>query len=510
VWRVGCLVAGVSLGGTASALAQVPAVGVPKGVLRIETDGLFGAFDEQFRNGSRESYAASLSSPALGSDRIPALADVDARVGRIVGNSSFRLSLGQLTSDAHTDISTAILGASLGLSNRLTVFTRLPLVSQRVQSISRLDPAGADAGVVPPVAQQVTCFQQFDVALSTLGAKLTAGDYDANPTRKALAEATLASATSLREDLFAVLGDPTPSAPFAPIATSAAGTAIATQLVTLQSTLSTELGITGFAAGLVLPAAPLTTAELESFLSADLGYRPGQTQLRFRGDAEAGIAYTLIDRWNLDDHRRSGFRTAVSALIRFPTGVRDRSDRLLDLGSGDGQTDVELNVVTDVGGRRWGARFTGTYVRQLQADVVQRVTGPDQPLVGPERLAAVRWNPGDVFAVGARPFYRVANTLALQAGVDHWRRGADDVSYATAADAIPDVPAAVLATDTKASATSIAAGLTYANLGALRPGGKGLPVEASWLFERVVSSGEGRVPAVQRVRASLRLYFQLF
>ena len=41
----------------------------------------------------------------------------------------------------------------------------------------------------------------------------------------------------------------------------------------------------------------------------------GQTQLSYRGDAEAGLAYTLVDDWDRGQ-RNGGFRTAVSALIR--------------------------------------------------------------------------------------------------------------------------------------------------------------------------------------------------
>ena len=64
--------------------AQLVPVGVPSGVVRLELDGSLDAFERRFRAGHLESYAADLSSGALGSDRIPILADADARIGRVI------------------------------------------------------------------------------------------------------------------------------------------------------------------------------------------------------------------------------------------------------------------------------------------------------------------------------------------------------------------------------------------------------------------------------------------
>ena len=41
------------------------------------------------------------------------------------------------------------------------------------------------------------------------------------------------------------------------------------------------------------------------------------------------------------------------------------------------------------------------------------MTSPSQPLAGPDRLTIVSWDPGDVIAVGVRPFYRLAPSFAL-------------------------------------------------------------------------------------------------
>ena len=489
--------------------AQLPAVGVPGGTVRVELDGSLETFDRRFHNGQRESYAADLSSPALGSDRIPLLADADARIGRIIANTSYRLNLGVLTSDALADVGRGAFGLGLGLTDRITIFGRIPLVRARVQPLLQLSSTNADGGLNPGEASQLPFFQDFDAALATLSSKLAAGDYNGDPAQRALAEATLAQGTTLRSDLFGLLADPTTASPVVPTATSGTGAAVLTRIAGLQNTLASSLNVPGFSAVPALPADPLGEDGLMQVLTGPLALRVGQSLVTFRGDAEAGAALTLVDGWDRGT-RRGGFRAAVSGLLRFPTGRREQTDRPLDIGTSDGQTDVQIDLVTDLGAGQFGARLAATYVRQLPSNVVARVAPPSQPFGGPDRLALVRRDPGDIIAIDVRPFYRLARTLALQAGLQHWTRKTDEVSYASPADALSGVDASVLAEETAANATLLSAGITYSNPGRFRAGGVGLPVDASWSYERVLRSGKGRVPDTHRVRASLRMYFGLW
>jgi hypothetical protein len=489
--------------------AQLPPVGVPGGTVRVELDGSLETFDRRFHNGQRESYAADLSSLALGSDRIPLLADADARIGRIIGNTSYHLNLGQLTSDALADVGKGILGLGLGLTDRITIFGRIPLVRARVQNRMALNSANADGGLNPGEAGQLPFFQDFDAALVTLSNKLAAGDYNGDPAQRTLAEATLAEATTLRSDLFGLLADPATASPVVPTATSGTGAAVLSRIAGLQSILASSLNVPGFSVAPVLPPDPLANDGLRQVLTGPLAFRLDDALVSFRGDAEAGASLTLVDRWDRG-RKRGGFRAAVSGLVRFPTGLLERSDRPLDIGTGDGQTDVQIDLVTDLGAGAFGARLAGTYLRQLPANIVARVASPSQPFVGPDRLARIRRDPGDIMAIDVRPFYRLARTLALQAGLQHWTRKMDQVSYESPSDALPGIDASVLAEETAANATQLSAGITYSNPGRLRRGDTGLPVDASWSYERVLRSGKGRMPATHRIRASLRMYFGLW
>jgi hypothetical protein len=229
----------------------------------------------------------------------------------------------------------------------------------------------------------------------------------------------------------------------------------------------------------------------------------------YRGDAEAGLALTIADRWDTG-RRRGGFRAAAEGLVRFPTGVRPRLDRLLALGTGDGQTDVELRGVVDFGSGNIGLRLEGGYNRQLADDIVARIAPPTQPFPARGLETFVRLDPGDITTLAVRPFFRLARTFALVGSVERWSKGQDAVAYRSTADAIPGVDPAVLELETEASAVVAGIGLTYSNPGSLRPGGTGLPVDAGWTYERVVSASGGILPDIHRVRARLRLYFDIW
>lgn len=503
-----CLLAPLAAPRTGS--AQLAPVGVPPGVVRVEVDGSFDSWDQAFRDGTSEPLGSAFSTSALGSDLLPSLAPYDTLIRSVTGISDYRLNLGSVTVDAHADVSSAKVGLALGVIKGVAVFGRLPLTRARMQT--NLAVAGGNAGPNPGVAAQQPFFDELAVSLTSLESQIDAGAYDADPARRALAETTLAQGTQLFSDLFTLLGDPATASPFVPTGGSEAGTALDTRLDALETTLESGLGVAGFAARPALPAEPATAEDVSAFIGdpfGPIGVQPGDEEIFFRGDAETGLALTLADRWDRDGNR-GGFRAAAEGLVRFPTGRSARTDRLLAIGTGDAQTDVELRGVVDLGAGNLGVRLEGGYTRQLAADVIDVVAPPTEPFPPDSLRTVVRRDPGDVTTIAVRPFFRLARTFALIGSVERWSRGQDEVEYRGPADAIPGVDPGVLALDTETSSTVMSVGITYSNPGALRPGGTGLPVDAGWTYERVVSASGGIVPDIHRIRASLRLYFGLW
>jgi hypothetical protein len=277
-----------------------------------------------------------------------------------------------------------------------------------------------------------------------------------------------------------------------------------------------DVGTASFGLGLGLTNAitifggiPVIRTRVQTVTPPESSPQVNDRILTFRGDAEFGAALTVVDGWDRGK-KRGGFRTAVSGLVRVPTGSSFRNDRLLGIGTSQGQTDVQVNLTADVGSGALGARLTGFYNHQLPATVTMLVIPPDQPLISPGSLAQVRRDPGDIVSLGIEPFYRLARTFAVQAGLTHAARSTDQISYATPADSVPGVDPGVLGIDSKVNATTLSLGVTYSNPGGLRPGGKGLPVDATWSYERILWEGGGRTPDSHVVRASLQLYFGLW
>ena len=506
-------------GWTHAAQAQLPPLGVPRGYLRLEVSGGLASAGERFDDGTREDYLADAASPALGSDVFPELADAEARWAAVLGEP-YRFDLGAFRANGYAEGGTLRAGASLGLSSRITVFATIPFTRTRVRLKGPMDASTAEAGVNPshPVygtalgRQQTGAFlSDFTGALATLDARIQAGDYDASPAQRALAEQTLAEGTALRDGLAVVLTDDLTAAPYAPLATSPSGAALTGTIGTLQGILANDLGIAGFTSLPALPAAGPTFDDIDAYISnpagpiaaAPLG---ATSTVVLPGDAEVGAVLTLIDRWDPAE-RRGGLRLAARGILRLPTAGEVASNDVLALPPGDGQTDVELDGALDVGRGAVGARATARWTLQLAGTREQRVAPPTVPFPTADRFATVRVDPGEELALGLRPFFRLAPGLALTGRVEYLSRGEDSAEYEGAG--VPGVEASVITIGTARRLLLLGAGISYAApLAEARP--MGAPADAFVEVTTVASSSEGRVPAALSVQAGVRIRFRVW
>ncbi|HEX5004298.1 MAG TPA: hypothetical protein VFV65_03235 [Gemmatimonadales bacterium] len=507
----------VAILSAAPAQAQVPAIGAPRGILRFEIGGDFANANDQFADGASQPYRAQFSSAGVGVAFFPGLSPNQARIAQLSGIGGYALSVGGASMQAQLSVGTLRLGATLGITPKLSVFGSVPIVRQQVKVAYGLDGAGGNVAFNPadPVygnatgaAATVTFLDEFRTALDTLGARIGSGYYDANPADRALADATFASGTAYLAGLDSLFVVPGTAGSFVPLASSAAGQAMSATVASTQGTLAT-LGIPSFTQPLPLPAEALTTAQYNQYLTAfagPIGARPFDNYTSFLlGDMELGAAYTLIDRWNRPD-RPGGLRVVAQALVRLPTGYQPSPNDFTAVPTGGGQTDLQLAVTADVGGSRFGARFSGSYTNQMAATLDRRVTLPSQPIPWKNRLASVTTDPGNEFALSAMPYFQLAPGLAIVGVVRYWNRGADAVEYASASGAIPGVSASELATDTQRTATVLGGGLSYAP----RQAGTRVPMDAFWMYEGVVAASGGVVPKAGTVRMGLRVPVRLW
>lgn len=512
--RTGWLLAGLVTLLTPALRAQLAPIGTPRGVLRLELGGEFRHADSRYLDGTTQDLGATFTWPALSTHLFPTLTVAEDRLAEIVRNAGVRLLPGQTRANALMEVGTGTLGAAYGLTSRITLFATVPIVQTRVQARVVFDSAGGSAGFNPanPVfgtvagrAQTLGFLSEFDAALTALNTNLSNGTYDGNPAQKAQAQAALDQGIAFRESLGLVLDNP--DVPFVPLATSTTGTALLDSISTYQSALS-ALNISGFSSQPALADRPPGPEEFSAFLGNPGGPAqifPLEDVTRSRlGDIEAGVAVTLVDRWDRD--RPGGFRLAVEGRVRFPTGLIDRSDDVLDVGTGSGHFAAGVRGVADLGRGALGIRLTGGYLHQFAALLDRRVASPLEGIPFASRLTTVRREPGSLVEVGAAPFFRLVTSFALMAGVDYRRHAGDQVSYATPADSIAGVPASVLARSTAWNLTSYRMGITYQAPALRTPSAGGLPIEASWMILGPLSSSEGLVPKERAMQVRLRWY----
>lgn len=495
--------------------AQLPPLTVPKGLLRLDIGGRFDNWDRRYLNGVKQDAASDFIRNPLDGLWLSSLGGDEARLRQATGVSTLSLSLGQSRSSMLVNIGTASIGAAYGVTRRLTLFGTVPIVRVRVQPTFEIDSTGATAGFNPadPVfgtaagASQTGQFlSQLVSALNTLGQRIASGAYDSDPTRKAAAEALLATGGALNQLLT--------GSNFLPLTGSSAAAALTSSIEALRTGLvSTDTTIAPVVGVPALPGSRIDTEQFNDFVTNADGPIAAQPLsppvLTYLGDVEVGAAYLWLDRRPAAGHGLV-VRSVVQGLVRLRTGKLDRPDAFFDLPTGDRQPDVQGDLVTDLFYGKLGARITGRYVLQLPGRQDRRVAPFDQPISLASTLAGVQRDPGEIIEGSFEPFVRIGPTLSLVAGVRHWSKQADTYSYVANQAPIEGVDIGVLGKDTQENGTALSAGLSFVHDGARRDGTSGLPMEAALRWEMIAGSTLGKVPATQSVSVVLRLYHTLF
>ena len=503
---------------TPSLMAQILPITVPKAKLRLDFLGQFQSYDWRWNDGSRNEVAAAFNR-VLDASFIPGLAAAERRVRTITGRNDLSLNLGRSTSTQLVNLGTTGFGGAYGLTKSITIHGMVPIIAVKVSPRVLIDSTGSTAGFNPASetfgnaigrGQTVGFLSVLRVAINNLRARITAGAYDANPTLRQSADQALIRGQLLDTELTALLQDV--AADFAPRESSEASRLIRAEISAFRSTLG-SLGVTMDPGSPAFAAQGLDYDRFENFLTnpdGSIGMRPIDDipALSYLGDVEVGVAVALVDRFPGAKYG-SGLRAVIDGTVRLRTAKLDSPDRLFDVGTGDRQPDVEVSLTADYVKGRLGARFTGGYNLQLPGNQNRRVTRYDQPIAPKSTLAGVRRDPGDVLRVSAHPFLRLAPYLSLYAGADYWTKGRDTFVYAVGQTELPGIDIAVLGDGTASDALLLSGGLSYSHSGLSKRGAMGLPMDASFRYERIARSRKGIIPDINSVRIDLRFYTRL-
>ncbi|MBI3981560.1 MAG: hypothetical protein HY337_01520 [Gemmatimonadetes bacterium] len=488
-------------------LAFADARVLPRGVLRIAFAPSYASYDSRFAAaGTVEPLGADLTADTAGSNVLWSLGSAEQAVRRIMGDSTYRMTLGSLRTQLDADVRRIPLDVAFGITDRLTLTARVSLVKTRMQAVVTLDSTQGNVGWsqltsqannAAAAAQITTLVSQLGTAVQSLENQINGGGYGCpSGPSCAPAMAALARARALLDGL-TTLTDA--AMPVAPLGTSAAGTAVRAEVTAVIAQLQ-SLGLGPFTGSLALPGKTLTATDFQTLLGAPaFGYdlRPIETTDISRiGDTEVGLRFGLI--------QRPAVRLVLHAAARLPTASRDSIDHVVDLGTGDRQLDAELGLEASLEGEALGLSAGAVFTRQFADNLTLRPLAA-RPLMPATFNGPYRRDLGDVVQLSAYPSIRLNPAFRVYALAHYYRKSGDTYEYA--GPQTPEVPAT---TQTEAaSALNLGGGIHYR---AERAGAEEvrLPVEAGLSYQAAYRGEAGTTPKSTMLNLYLRLYYQIF
>ncbi len=482
-----------------------------RGTVRLTFDPQTLVWNDAFTPHGRRPLGWALTGDTVGAAAGPTLARIQQDVRSAGGLSGFVASLGKGLLAVHTERRVTPIAAEVGITDRLSIGVMVPVVRVLTRARLSLNPAGANLGANPrwTTAGADTAysafFSQFDTALAHLDDSIVLwcpGNPQCAPATAVSARAH-AVRLALGRTVYGVGGDP---APFLPVDTSDGGRAIDSTLLRLQTDLMT-LGSGGFTHSFLLPTGPLDANGLQLLLGDTLfgfGIAPFQdTRKRLRyfpGDAELSAKYRLVT---------SGpYAAAVALVVRLPTGHLDSPNDVLDVSTGDHQTDLEARVTQEllVAGRLW-LNLSVRAAQQRPGERERRLAPPDAFLAPFAARARLRWDPGDYVQVDFAPLLRLGRFFAAGMTAGYYTRARDRYAFlspqdssAVAARLGSPVSPSVLEAGTAERRLRLGWAMSY--LGPVFEGG--------FSIEQTVSGRGSVVPAATVFRLVMRVSQRLF
>jgi len=470
---------------------------------------------------------------SLTTTQLPWLAGTEAELRTLTGLGNYGLNLGRSKLTVETSLRNTPIRLDVALSRRIVLGMSVPIVrAYRYVHQNLPDSTAASHGNVGWNPEEVsagtyTAFRSdVDAALAALQQQAASGP----AALQAQAQTLLNQLQPFLCGLY-VLGAGQASdntslcwnaasgarATFLPVATTVAGDSIATRLGRAQSDydqlrqLYAGLGVAipAFTTGYALPTAPLDSNGIRQYTSSPLYPLAADTLTTIVrtgiGDIEVGGWYQVADR--------PTWRSQAGGLVRLGTGTFDSPDNLVDLGTGDGQTDVEVWTRNDViFSPRFWLHAGGRYGIQFSQTLQRRVSPYWQPYAPVTSLATVTRTPGNYLQVDVVPNWQLDDSFGVGLGYHYYRQGATDYAYAAAdSSAIALlVPASVLGEGTSISRMRVGAGVTFSTLNRYLAGRAKLPYRVTWSYQRTFFGRGGQVERASVMSLTVEAYVSPF
>jgi hypothetical protein len=507
---------------------------VRRGTVRLEISPEFSNWHSRYGKRTEggqtveevEPLGFDLTRESVGTAMIPSLAVFEERIARALSVSDFALNLGTSSAEWTNSVTRIPIRLDIGVLDWLTVSGMVPLVrsepeldvpfrADSTNANSGFNPALTDPGSVSSfladLSADVVAFGETTTAICTT---------DPTSAECTAAQQLLQEGQDLETSLTELYGD---ADSFVPLEGTEAGGTLESRVADFAT------GLEAFGDTATVGAAPLSQAPLDSEgfqrLVTDAAYGVSGAPLEplegrwGLGDVELSAAARLLDRMTRpeDQDRNLRYQLGAEGLFRMSTGTPPDPDIFQDLGTGSGQSDVEVRgFLSALLGRRWGLWSHARFVFQGSTDLERRVTTPDVILAPSASRTFVTWQPGNAVELYVAPRYRFTEGISLYIPYRGYRKSADSYTLPTGDTGVPPgapagtPPVTVLEEETEISVHSLGIGVVYSTLPAFREGRSSYPMELRAAFQTTVGGSGGQTPSGATARLTLRLFLSFW
>jgi hypothetical protein len=508
----------------------VPALGqaladplVPAGRLRLDFAPSYTMWDARYglkEDGTSvlEPLGADLTDP-LGVSLFPGIQTLQESLASLAGFDAYQPHLGATHGRISLEVKRIDVGFRVGIFDWLTVGATAPFVKSEtaLDFAFQPDTLNPDLGRNPALAGtgSATSFlaglESASLAADAYATSVCGGSGGDCGAAQALASRTADFWAQMRAAYFA--------SPFFPLSSSPVAGGLLTALDLLNADLS--------AAGLAPVGVPLAFAtdalapEDLATLSADppAGIQ-GSPLEGFEGLWELGdVELTADVRLLQGEVRDSGaaaprlsYALVGGALVRLGTGKVDDPAVFFDVGSGDGQTDIEGHLHGALGvGRRLAMRLGFRYGIQNARTLVRRVARHEVALPPVSSSRWVRWSPGAYVLLDVSPRLHLTDEVSLAFDYRRWHKGEDTYElFGPEPEGLAPVDVGDLGIESEMTLQQLGFGLRYSTLSTWRAGEAGHPIEAGMRLLHTLAGSGGRTPKITRVEFSVSLFRRLW
>ena len=462
----------------------------------------------------------------IDANSLPLLEPAQSAAQFLARSPTLQLGLGTIRTTADSRVARVPISVEYGWRDRLSLGLMIPIVQTRTVITTQLNGRGDSSANIGPnpaayfrsstawatnasvVSALDNASQQLSQRIAACTATPTASGCPAFNARLAEANALVAEAQQFAdasETLYGTSGAIAPGSLFVPLAGSVAQQAIDAHLAALRSSFS-SFGFNAGSSAFAAAKGRAANTQLQDLVSGDdigIGLDSiGTTDVIAIGDVELSAVAALSNTFP-DTAAGIHYRGVLGGVVRLGTGHPPRGGRPLDVGTGDGQTDLELRTAVDLSiGSRMLTTVAGTYTLPLGSvnyEHLPQAAGTfflfDVPLPGslaPGAMASGRINS------------RFLITRAVSIGglaTIAWR--SHDVATPSDSGFTPyDVT-------TGATTWSLGGTFSYSNLATHSGvGDASFPVEITFSHLELVGATAGGLPRTRRDAIELRYYLR--